>query len=129
MASLRDGKDAILNLDGVNIVRKYEEENRIVLIGTTTWFLPTGGLQFEDHHWTITSPSPTDPLRVSVVRSCCQLQVKCVDTASVLPADVAHLEGVVLNSIGGKLRNVLQLQQNVLLEKVGLDTSAVQVEV
>ncbi|OWY97912.1 hypothetical protein PHMEG_00031444 [Phytophthora megakarya] len=95
MASLPDGKNLLINLDGVNIVR---------------------GLQFEDHHWTIISPSPTDPIHASVVQSCYQLQVKRVDSASVLPLDFAHVEQVVLNSIGKKLRNVLQLQQNVLLE-------------
>ncbi|KAL3670591.1 hypothetical protein V7S43_003784 [Phytophthora oleae] len=118
MASLPDGNNLLLNLDAVNIVRKYEEANQITLVGTTTWFLPTGGLQFEDHHWTIISPSPTNPSHASVVRSCYQLQVKCVDTSSVLPMDFAHVEKVVLDAIGGKLRNVLQLQQTVLLEKV-----------
>ncbi|KAL4088259.1 hypothetical protein PRIC1_012683 [Phytophthora ramorum] len=126
MASLPDGKGALLSLDGVNIVSKYDEENRIVLVGTTTWFLPTGGLQFEDHHWTTISPSPVDPLHASVVRSCYQLQVKRVDTASVLPLDFAHVEGVVLNSIGRKLRNVLQLQQNVLLESIYPDAGTGQ---
>ncbi|KAG6613748.1 uncharacterized protein IUM83_18521 [Phytophthora cinnamomi] len=124
MASLPDGNDTVLHLDGVNIVRKYEETNRTVLVGTTTWFLPTGGLQFEDHHWTIISPSPTDPQHASVVQSCYQLRVKHVDTASVLPVDLARVEGVVLPSIGKKLRNVLQLQQNVLLENADPVTEA-----
>ncbi|KAG7376408.1 hypothetical protein PHYPSEUDO_013586 [Phytophthora pseudosyringae] len=123
MISLPDGNN-LLNLDGVNIVYKYEETNRIILVGTTTWFLPTGGLQFEDHLWTVISPSPNNPLHVSVVRSCYQLQVKHVVTASVLPLDVGHIEEVVLNSIGRKLRNVLQLQQNELLEQVDPVTDA-----
>eukprot|EP00644_Phytophthora_capsici_P011774 jgi/Phyca11/573005/estExt2_Genewise1.C_PHYCAscaffold_500382 len=117
MASLPNGNNLLLNLDGVNIVRKYEEANQVVLVGTTTWFLPTGGLQFEDHHWTIISPSQANPLGASVVRSCYQLQVKRVDTSSVLPMDFGHVKKLVLNAIGGKLRNVLQLQQTVLLEK------------
>ncbi|EGZ08577.1 hypothetical protein PHYSODRAFT_318611 [Phytophthora sojae] len=91
MASLPDGNDALLHLDG---------------------------LQFEDHHWTTISPSPTDSQNASVVRSCYQLQVKQVDTRSVQPGDLARVENVVLNSIGKKLRNVLQLQQNVLLDHV-----------
>ncbi|KAG6968334.1 hypothetical protein JG687_00003802 [Phytophthora cactorum] len=117
MASLPDGENLLVNLDGVNIVRMLEEGNQIVLVGTTTWFLPTGGLQFEHHHWTIITPSPTDPLHASVVRSCYQLCVKHVDTTSVLPMDFAHVEKVVMESFGGKLRNVLQLQQTALLEK------------
>ncbi|GMF27946.1 unnamed protein product [Phytophthora lilii] len=112
LASLRDGNGAVLNLDGVNVLRKYKEAHRIILVGTTTWFLPTGGLQFEDHHWTVISSSPTAPLDASVVRSCYQLQVKHVDTASVVPIDFTHTNEVVLKSIGKKLRNVLQLQQD-----------------
>ncbi|KAG3108548.1 hypothetical protein PI125_g11734 [Phytophthora idaei] len=117
MTSLPDGENLLVNLDGVNIVRMLEEGNQIVLVGTTTWFLPTGGLQFEHHHWTIITPSPTDPLHASVVRSCYQLRVKHVGTTSVLPMDFAHVEKVVMESFGGKLRNVLQLQQTALLEK------------
>ncbi|EEY64929.1 uncharacterized protein PITG_16268 [Phytophthora infestans T30-4] len=103
VASLPDGKKLVINLDAVNIVHRLEEGNQIVLVGTTAWFLPTGGLQFEDHHWTIISPSLSNPLHASVVR--------------ILPLDFAHVEEVVIRSIGGKLRNVLQLQQNVLLEQ------------
>jgi hypothetical protein len=113
-------ENAVIHLDAVNIVRKYEEAGRTVLVGTTTWFLPTGGLQFEDHHWTIISPSPTDARSGSVVQSCYQMQVKSLDASSVSSADFARVEEVVLNSIGGKLRNVLQVQQNVLLDSVDL---------
>ncbi|ETN19837.1 hypothetical protein PPTG_02973 [Phytophthora nicotianae INRA-310] len=127
MASLPDGNNLLVNLDGVNIVRMYEEGNQIVLVGSTTWFLPTGGLEFEDHHWTIISPSPRNPQHSSVVRSCYQLQVKRLDSASVLPVDFAHVEEVVMKSIGGKLRNVLQLQQNVLLEKADPIISSAEV--
>ncbi|ETM41848.1 hypothetical protein L914_12415 [Phytophthora nicotianae] len=127
MASLPDGNNLLVNLDGVNIVRMYEEGNQIVLVGSTTWFLPTGGLEFEDPHWTIISPSPRNPQHSSVVRSCYQLQVKRLDSASVLPVDFAHVEEVVMKSIGGKLRNVLQLQQNVLLEKADPIISSAEV--
>ncbi|POM69881.1 Hypothetical protein PHPALM_13783 [Phytophthora palmivora] len=126
MASLPDGRN-LINLNGVDIVHKYDEANRVVLVGTTIWFLSTEGLQFENHHWTVISQSPTDPLRTSVVQSCYQLQVKCVDTTSVTPQDFARVEKVVLNSIGGKLRNVLQVQQNVLLENIDTVSTVEQI--
>ncbi|KAE8975746.1 hypothetical protein PR003_g23612 [Phytophthora rubi] len=129
MASLPNGNGTLLHLDGVNIVRKYEEANQIILVGTTTWFLPTGGLQFEDHHWTIISPSPTDPQHASVVRSCYQLQVKQVDTTSVRPVDFVRVGNLVLDSIGKKLRNVLQLQQNVLLDNADPVVNAMEATV
>ncbi|KAG2984382.1 hypothetical protein PC118_g8895 [Phytophthora cactorum] len=69
MASLPDGKSLLVNLDGVNIIRMYEEENQVVFVGSTTWLLQTGGLQFEDHHWTIISPSPSNPLHASVAKA------------------------------------------------------------
>ncbi|KAF1778303.1 hypothetical protein GQ600_7989 [Phytophthora cactorum] len=99
MASLPDGKSLLVNLDGVNIFA-CTKENQVVFVGSTTWLLQTGGLQFEDLTGRLFR-------RLQVTPPC----------FCVLPLDFAHVEDVVMKSIGGKLRNVLQLQQNVLLEK------------
>ncbi|ETN00920.1 hypothetical protein PPTG_17792, partial [Phytophthora nicotianae INRA-310] len=38
--------------------RKYDEGNRIILVGTTKWFLPSGELLLQDYNWTVGSRSP-----------------------------------------------------------------------
>lgn len=112
-ASLREG---LLNVDAVSLFRRYDELNRIVLVGTTTWSLPNGALQFQDHNWTIISPSKTDPLQSCVVQCFFRLQVKSINS-SVLQEDFVRTHEVLLASISQKLRLVMQTLQNVLLSK------------
>ncbi|POM77386.1 Hypothetical protein PHPALM_5238 [Phytophthora palmivora] len=95
-----------------------ERNCKALLPDGTNSFVSLAPIQFKILEATIMYPSPTDPLHACVVQSCYQLKVKGLDTAAVLPLDFAHVEKVVLNSIGGKLRNVLQLQQKVLLGNV-----------
>ncbi|ETL84483.1 hypothetical protein L917_15732 [Phytophthora nicotianae] len=116
VAKSRDGPQ---NIDGVVIYRRYDEHNSIVVVGRSTWFLPTGGLQFEDTALTVISPSSSDPLRCCTVQTRYELQAKITDL-SVLPSDFAQVENAVMSSVGRKLRNAMQALQNALLSEVEL---------
>ncbi|EGZ28083.1 hypothetical protein PHYSODRAFT_293711 [Phytophthora sojae] len=107
MNCVANSREAPQNIDGVVIYRRYDEGDRI----------------FEDKVWTVISPSPSDPLRSSVVRARYQLQAKPVDAGSVSPADFAQAEDVVMSSIGKKPRNAMQTLQNALLHEVDLGSS------
>lgn len=71
MASLPDGNDALLHLDGVNIVRKYEEADRIVLVGTTTW------LQEDCNLKTTTGQPSLRPLQTPRTHPWCEAAISC----------------------------------------------------
>ncbi|RLN78146.1 hypothetical protein BBJ28_00007983 [Nothophytophthora sp. Chile5] len=110
-------------INGLNFVRKYEDADRIVLVGTATWFLPADGLQFQDHVWTIVTRSPIDPLNASVVQTFCQFGAKCPGKGSARAEDFVRSQDYVLGSVGRKLRQLQELQQKALLEQVQLATT------
>ncbi|KAG7401940.1 hypothetical protein PHYBOEH_009520 [Phytophthora boehmeriae] len=117
MTSLAKSRDGFLHIDGVTIYRRYDEDHRIVVVGTSTWVLPNGALQFEDRAWTVITPSS---LHSAVVQTRYQLQVKAQSAASVQPTDFAYAQEAVLSSIGNKLRNAMQSLQSALLDEVEL---------
>ncbi|KAG1703156.1 hypothetical protein DVH05_008068 [Phytophthora capsici] len=105
-------------INGVVIYRRYNESNRVVVVGLSTWYLPTGGVQFEDKTWTVISPTQSNPQHSCVVRTRYELQAKVTDTASVLPTDLTQVEDAIMSGIGGKLRNAMQAMQNSLLNEI-----------
>ncbi|KAL4092745.1 hypothetical protein PRIC1_011736 [Phytophthora ramorum] len=109
-ASLLEGA---LCVSAVSSFRRYDEGDRIILVGTTKWFLPDGRLLLQDYHWTVISASPSNPLNACVMRTCYQLRM-----ASPLSGDAAHAQQMVYNSINGKMRNFYQLMQDNLLSGV-----------
>ncbi|POM77299.1 Hypothetical protein PHPALM_5337 [Phytophthora palmivora] len=120
MNCVANDRNGLQTIDGVVIYRRYDESDRIVVVGSSLWFLPTGGLQFEDKLWTVISPSPSGLPHSSVVQTRYQLQAKITDT-SVLPTDFAFAENAVMSSIGQKLRIAMQALQNVLLSEIDQD--------
>ncbi|KAK1948348.1 hypothetical protein P3T76_000638 [Phytophthora citrophthora] len=104
-------------VNGVVIYRRYNESDRVVMVGSSTWFLPTGGVQFEDKSWTVVSPSPSDPQHACVVRTRYELQAKATDT-SVFPTDLTQVKDAIMSGIGEKLRNAMQAMQNALISVI-----------
>ncbi|ETI41920.1 hypothetical protein F443_12885 [Phytophthora nicotianae P1569] len=111
---LSDETKRLWYVDAVSSYRKYEEENRFVLVGKTTWRLRAGGLEFETLHWTVISPSPTQTpqLQASVVKSCNRLQVTHLDPSSLQAIDARRM---LLTSIGSRLRRFMKTVQDRLL--------------
>ncbi|KAE9331109.1 hypothetical protein PF008_g15597 [Phytophthora fragariae] len=60
VASLRAG---LLCVNSVSTYRRYDEGDRVILVGTTKWFLSTGEIVLQDSNWTVISSLPEDPLR------------------------------------------------------------------
>ncbi|KAE9297347.1 hypothetical protein PR003_g23520 [Phytophthora rubi] len=59
VASLRAG---LLCVNSVSTYRRYDEGDRVILVGTTKWFLSTGEIVLQDSNWTVISSLPEDPL-------------------------------------------------------------------
>ncbi|KAG7398347.1 hypothetical protein PHYBOEH_011255 [Phytophthora boehmeriae] len=107
---IRDKSGEILRCDVLTSFHKYEEEDRVVFVGTMAWLLPAEGLQFEDKYWTVISPSPTDPTR-SVLRTLSQLLVR---NGGSKPLTAKQEE--MMEYFGKKKRQYLQLRQDQFIE-------------
>lgn len=70
-------------LSGMQFMCRFDEPSRIVFVGADTMLIGTKGLQFSNHTWIVVTPSPTDPVRSSVVHMCVRLSVDRVE--EVLP--------------------------------------------
>ncbi|KAE8998577.1 hypothetical protein PF010_g15472 [Phytophthora fragariae] len=66
VASLRAG---LLCVNSVSTYRRYDEGDRVILVGTTKWFLSTGEIVLQDSNWTVISSLPEDPLHSCVMKS------------------------------------------------------------
>ncbi|KAE9273116.1 hypothetical protein PF008_g29927 [Phytophthora fragariae] len=71
VASLLEG---LLCVNSVSTYRRYDEGDRVILVGTTKWFLSTGELVLQDFNWTVISGLPEDPLHSCVSRNFYKLE-------------------------------------------------------
>ncbi|ETN14540.1 hypothetical protein PPTG_22145 [Phytophthora nicotianae INRA-310] len=67
--------EGVLCSNAVSKFRKYDEGNRIILVGTTKWFLPSGELHLQYYNWTVVSPSPFSRLGACVMRHYYKLEM------------------------------------------------------
>ncbi|KAG6612044.1 uncharacterized protein IUM83_17515 [Phytophthora cinnamomi] len=111
VASLHEGS---LGANSVTTFRRYDEGDRVVLVGITKWFLSTGQFVFEDYNWTVISASPEDPLRSCVMKNFCKMEM----TPDV-PAHAAQAQQIIFRTIGDKMRSFRQSMQDYLLINFG----------
>ncbi|KAE8880453.1 hypothetical protein PF003_g35504 [Phytophthora fragariae] len=107
MTSLRAG---LLCVNCVSTYRRYGEGDRVILVGTTKWFLSTGELVLQDFNWTVMTASPEDPLHSCVTKSVYRLE-----RAHNAPAHAAQAERLFFKTISNKMRGLYQLMQDSLL--------------
>ncbi|KAJ8571497.1 hypothetical protein ON010_g5339 [Phytophthora cinnamomi] len=103
-----------LGANSLTTYRRYDEGDRVVMVGTTKWFLSTGQFVFEDYNWTVMSASPEDPLRSCVMKSFYKSEM----TPDV-PAHAAQAQQVVFRTIGDKMRSFRQSIQDHLFSNFG----------
>ncbi|KAG6951409.1 hypothetical protein JG687_00013633 [Phytophthora cactorum] len=104
VASMVEGP---LCTNAVTTFRKYDEGDRIIVVGTTKWFLPSGELLLQDYSWTVVSPSPVNRC---VIRHCYNLEV-----AATASNDAAQAQKLMFHAVSGKMRSVyLAIQDNLL---------------
>jgi hypothetical protein len=100
-------------------MRKYEERNRTVLVGSTLWLLPAEGVQLEDHYWVMVTPGQADPGRASVIRSKYRLLLKNSGSGGCRQPNATPSYEIAMHSLGSRMHNHNQQQQNAFLDKVG----------
>ncbi|ETI36631.1 hypothetical protein L914_16642 [Phytophthora nicotianae] len=107
----------IKRVNGVQLMQKFEDSNRIVFVRTDIMTLTTEGLRFRDQTWTIITRSDSDPHNASVVRIYEKLFMECQEGFSARPEDMAYAQNVVLKSLSWKLHNCTRQLQDTLVEK------------
>lgn len=104
-------------VNALGIYRKFEDKNRVDLVGTMRWLVPAEGLQFEDQYWIVIEPSPADSKRSSVVRTYYQLEVK--NTGLKSTQQEKRTQNRMMESIAKISRYYLQFMQNDFLDQAG----------
>ncbi|KAF4045569.1 hypothetical protein GN244_ATG02017 [Phytophthora infestans] len=95
--------------NAVATFRKYDEGDRIILVGTTKWFRPS------DYNWTVISQSPITPLEACVARHCYKLEMTA--TSSI---EASRAQKLLFHIVSSKMRCLYQDMQDVLLNSVDL---------
>ncbi|KAJ8522693.1 hypothetical protein ON010_g17663 [Phytophthora cinnamomi] len=103
-----------LGANSLTTYRRYDEGDRVVLVGITKWFLCTGQFVFEDYNWTVISASPEDPLR-----SCVMKNFYKAEMTPDVPAHAAQAQQVVFRTIGDKMRSFRQSIQDYVFSNFG----------
>ncbi|OWZ21905.1 hypothetical protein PHMEG_0003487 [Phytophthora megakarya] len=89
---------------------------QVVVIGAMKFWLPNGELHFEAPYWTVISPSLSDPSRASVMQS----SYKLYTVTPTFSEELKSAHDLVLSFFGKKMRGIMQMLQNLLLDQVEL---------
>ncbi|GMF16597.1 unnamed protein product [Phytophthora lilii] len=110
------GNSGATPINGLQFMRKFEEEDRVVLARAYRMLLPTDGLHLRANAWTIFSRSKAKPADASEVRAFVQLYMEVRPDFSARPEDIAYLRDVAFETWSAKMRGHAQYLQEVLIE-------------
>ncbi|KAK1942522.1 hypothetical protein P3T76_006021 [Phytophthora citrophthora] len=94
----------------ISTYRKYDEGDRIIIVGTTKWFLPSGEFVLQDYNWTVISPTATAAGEMCVMRHYYKLEM-----ATTSSEEAAQAQQPVFRAVCSKMRNLHQVMQDKLL--------------
>ncbi|KAL4087991.1 hypothetical protein PRIC1_012421 [Phytophthora ramorum] len=105
----------VKRVNGLQLLQRFEEPNRIVLARTDLMTLTTEGLQFRNKCITIITRSETDPQHASVVRIYEEIFMDPQEGFQARPEDVAYAQNIVLKHLSWKLHECSQRLQETLM--------------
>ncbi|OWY95596.1 hypothetical protein PHMEG_00034358 [Phytophthora megakarya] len=108
----------MVELNGLQFMQRFEEEDRTVFIIAERMTLPAKGAQFRDECWITVTPSESTP-NTSVVEIFLKLYMDQDGKQESNPEDTAYAQNVVMSSLSNTFRKCFQTQQNMLMEKAG----------
>ncbi|KAG6945619.1 hypothetical protein JG688_00016469 [Phytophthora aleatoria] len=100
----------------LHFLRKYEEEDRIIIIWSDLMQMTSKNLRLRSIAHAVFTPSRTDPLHACVMQTFLKLYVEPTSGEGVPPEDIRYGQEVVLGAYGRLMRTFWQDQQNRLLE-------------
>ncbi|KAL4145194.1 hypothetical protein PRNP1_012867 [Phytophthora ramorum] len=110
------GKAGATPVNGLQFMRKFEEDDRIVVTRAYTMLLPTDGMQLRGRVWTIFSRSETDPIEASEVRFFVQLYMEVQPGFNARPEDITYLRDSAFETWSSKMRGHSQYMLEMLIE-------------
>ncbi|KAE8878955.1 hypothetical protein PF003_g36904 [Phytophthora fragariae] len=81
-------------LNGLQVMKKFEEADRVVLVRASRMLPATDGLHLRSDAWTIFTRSEADPTEACEVRTFVQLYMERQPGLSASPKDIAYLRKV-----------------------------------
>ncbi|RLN38440.1 hypothetical protein BBJ28_00002068 [Nothophytophthora sp. Chile5] len=109
-----------VRLDGIGLMRKFEESDWIVIIWTALFFHESGGICFRERGWMAATRSPTNASHESVVRSRYRLAAEKLEgSAFVESEDIDRVRNLALGEIGSKMKTKHLLLQKSMLNATG----------
>ncbi|GMF39511.1 unnamed protein product [Phytophthora fragariaefolia] len=104
-------------VNGLQVMKKFEETDRIVQVRAYELVLPTKGLRLRGHAWTIISKSLNNPSHESEVQFYLQLFMESESGFSAKDEDVKYIQDVGLSSWGLKMRSYSVWLQELVVER------------
>ncbi|RLN87454.1 hypothetical protein BBJ28_00022900 [Nothophytophthora sp. Chile5] len=114
-----------LRFNRLHSLRRFEENDRFVVVFADILVMPAKGLRFRSEGWMIVTRSTTDPLRSCVARNFGALFVDCEDGGPARPEDREFAQGIALDTLSGNYQAYMDLQQKTLVEeaaRAGMDS-------
>ncbi|RLN92123.1 hypothetical protein BBJ28_00001154 [Nothophytophthora sp. Chile5] len=109
-----------VRLDGIGLMRKFEESDWIAIIWTALFFHESGGICFRERGWMAATRSPTNAAHESVVRSRYRLVAKKVEGSAFAESeDIDRVRNMALGEIGSKMKTKHLLLQKSMLNATG----------
>ncbi|RLN47543.1 hypothetical protein BBJ28_00002936 [Nothophytophthora sp. Chile5] len=114
-----------LRFNRLHSLRRFEENDRFVVVCTDIMVMPAKGLRFRSEGWMVVTRSTTDPLRSCVARNFKTLFVDCEHGGPARPEDREFAQGIALDTLSGSYKAHVDSQQETLVEeaaRVGMDS-------
>lgn len=110
-----------LRMQGTTLLCKVDTPERVVITFCALLFHPSGRLCFREGGWISFTPSPADPSRACVSRSCARLASEVCGDAT----DMEQVRAQAMNRLGERTRVKHQgVQRRLLLETGRPDLAA-----
>ncbi|ETN20489.1 hypothetical protein PPTG_03485 [Phytophthora nicotianae INRA-310] len=100
----------------LHCLRKYEEEDRVVIIWSDLMQMTSRNLRLRSIAHSVFTPSKIDPSKASIMETFLKLYVEPIGGESVSPEDIRYGQEVILGAYGRLMRIFWQDQQNRLIE-------------
>ncbi|KAE8966170.1 hypothetical protein PR001_g26603 [Phytophthora rubi] len=108
-------------LNGLQVMKKFEEADRVVLVRASRMLPATDGLHLRSDAWTIFTRSEADPTEACEVRTFVQLYMERQPGLSASPKDIAYLRKVAFETWSLKMRWHAQYLQEMMIEAAAGD--------
>ncbi|GMF66671.1 unnamed protein product [Phytophthora fragariaefolia] len=110
------GTTSMTPVNGLQVAKRFEEADRVVLTVAHRMLVPTAGLHLGGNTWITFSRSETDPAGACEIHSFMQLYVEIQPGFSASPNDMAYFRDAVFEAWSTRMRTYAQRLQGSMIE-------------